>query len=284
MDIKMQNIRTNGENGAAHVNGSTDRVTSGNGESVAVDAKETDVLLSVQVDGCNGGRRPSDHAAEPQGNMGHAVEEGCNGEVITSGDDSESQRNPGNASGEIRRIKDELNKVIFCQKVRLWMVIIFIFLLIFAVIISSLLICSVIHEDVDEKFDPTLFKSPLYFNGSFQLPNQVFKEELFTMSFNESQTLAADLQQKLADLYRASPALGRYFSGAEIYAFRNGSVIADYQLKFLMPEEQQGPLRNFILSREMVYNVFRQFLYDQESDESGPMYIDPVSLIMFLRR
>lgn len=47
-----------------------------------------------------------------------------------------------------------------------------------------------------------------------------------------------------------------------------------------MPEEQQDELRNFTLSREMVYNVFRQFLYDQESDKSEPMYIDPVSLNM----
>lgn len=62
---------------------------------------------------------------------------------------------------------------------------------------------------------------------------------------------------------------------------RNGSVIVDYQLTFLMPEENQDQLRNFTLSREMVYNVFRQFLYDQEA-ESAPTYIDPVSLIMFL--
>ena len=65
---------------------------------------------------------------------------------------------------------------------------------------------------------------------------------------------------------------------------RNGSVIADYQLTFVMPEEQQDQLRNVTLSREMVYNVFRQFLYDQEQpDESGQMYIDPVSLNMSLR-
>ncbi len=64
---------------------------------------------------------------------------------------------------------------------------------------------------------------------------------------------------------------------------RNGSVIADYQLTFLMPEEQQDQLRNFTLSREMVYSVFRQFLYDQETDEPGLMYIDPLSLNMFLR-
>nr|ACQ57851.1 TPA-induced transmembrane protein homolog [Anoplopoma fimbria] len=115
------------------------------------------------------------------------------------------------------------------------------------------------------------------------MPNRVFTEELFSISSNESQELAANLTEKLADLYRSSPALGRYFSKAEIQAFRNGSVIADYQLTFLMPEEQQDQLRNTTLSREMVFNVFRQFLYDQEGDESGQTYIDPVSLNMFLR-
>lgn len=59
---------------------------------------------------------------------------------------------------------------------------------------------------------------------------------------------------------------------------RNGSVITDYQLTFLMPEEDQDQLTNFTLSREMVYNVFRQFLYDQDLDQSKPMYINPVSL------
>lgn len=62
---------------------------------------------------------------------------------------------------------------------------------------------------------------------------------------------------------------------------RNGSVIADYKLTFHMPEEEKDQLRNFTLSREMVYNVFRQFLYDQES-ELDPMFIDPASLKMVL--
>lgn len=68
-----------------------------------------------------------------------------------------------------------------------------------------------------------------------------------------------------------------------LFPHRNGSVVVDYQLTFLMPEEQQDQLRNITLSREMVYNVFRQFLYDQEADESGQMYVDPASLNMFLR-
>uniref|UniRef100_UPI0037E8DABC TPA-induced transmembrane protein homolog n=1 Tax=Semicossyphus pulcher TaxID=241346 RepID=UPI0037E8DABC len=279
MDIPMQTFRTNGDHGVTY--SPNERVT-GNGDSVPYvipEATETDVLLSVQTDSCNG-EIPSLHAAEPQRNLGNTSAEATsyNGEMLPTADAAESQSDLENASREIRCIKKELKEILFC-KVRLWMAIILVFLLMFAVIIISLLVCSAIHEDVDERFDKSLFKCPLYFNGSFQLPNMVFTEEPFTQSFNESQTLAADLQGKLDDLYRSSPALGRYFSGIEIHAFRNGSVNADYLLKFVMPEERQDQLRNFILSREMVYNVFRQFLYDQESD-SGQLYIDPVSLNM----
>uniref|UniRef100_A0A3B4YHQ0 SEA domain-containing protein n=1 Tax=Seriola lalandi dorsalis TaxID=1841481 RepID=A0A3B4YHQ0_SERLL len=99
---------------------------------------------------------------------------------------------------------------------------------------------------------------------------------------NESDELIAT-GYSLADIYRSSPALGRYFSKAEIHVLRNSSVIADYHLTFLMPEEQQDQLRNFTLSREMVYNVFRQFLYDQEPDSSELLYIDPLSLNIQLR-
>lgn len=65
-----------------------------------------------------------------------------------------------------------------------------------------------------------------------------------------------------------------------ISALRNGSVIADYKLTFHIPEEEKDELRNFTLSREMVYNVFRQFLYDQDSAASEPMFIDHDSLRM----
>ncbi|XP_070762300.1 TPA-induced transmembrane protein homolog [Enoplosus armatus] len=263
MDIELQTITTNGNNGAECF--SYERETAANGDDGVAcrlpNATERDGLLSEQTTGCNGETMPSGHAAELHGNLGNAYAPQENSSLC--------------------RIKKELNDFVFL-KVRLWMVIIFIFLLIFAVIIISLFVCSAIHEDVDENFDRSLFTVPRYFNGSFELPNLTFTEELLTLSSNESQALTADLQQKMADLYTSSPALGRYFSKAEISAFRNGSVIADYQLTFLMPEEQQDQLRNFTLSREMVYNVFRQFLHDQEPDESGQMYIDPVSLNMFL--
>ncbi|XP_074536053.1 TPA-induced transmembrane protein homolog [Halichoeres trimaculatus] len=277
MDIEMQAVRTNGDHGASYV--TSDRVTAANGESVALDvvpdAKETDVLLSVQTDGQNG-ETIATKTGDASGQDTHG-----NGDTVPCRGSAESPSSLRDCHRVVKRKKEELNEVIF-WKVRLWMVILFVLFLILVTIIISLLICSAIHEDVDEKFDPSLFKFPLYFNGNFQLPNQAFTDRLLTLSFNESQTLAADLQEKLAGLYKSSPALGRYFSEAEIQAFRNGSVIADYQLKFLMPEEQQDQLRKFTLSREMVYNVLRQFLYDQES-ESELTYIDPFSLNMFLK-
>ncbi|XP_037322484.2 TPA-induced transmembrane protein homolog [Pungitius pungitius] len=238
-----------------------------------------------------------------QTSMDHEMKPiGTNGAEVTVNGDSVAYRIPGatekdrflpdqNTSAESQRTREKTFTLpeicskcrISRERLKLLLVIVAILLFIAAVIGISLAVCSAIYEDSDEDFDSSLFKVPRSFNGSFRLPNRVFTNGLFTLSSNESQALAADLQDKLADLYRSSPALGRYFSQAEIQAFRNGSVIADYQLMFLMPEEQQAELRNVTLSREMVYNVFRQFLYDLESDDSGPMYIDPVSLHMFLR-
>ncbi|XP_071352553.1 TPA-induced transmembrane protein homolog [Trachinotus anak] len=251
MDNPLPLFTSNGNDGASY--SSNERVTGSNGDGAPYqtsEATERDGLLTVQVTGRNGDTTLSSHA-EAQRNLGnnHTTQE----------------------KNSTSRIKREMCEIVF-WRVRMWMVILFIFLLIIVVIIISLAVCSAIHEDPDEKFDPSLFKVPLYFNGSFQLPNIALSDS--------RETLTADLQDKLADIYRSSPALGRYFSKAEIQVLRNSSVIADYHLTFLMPEGQQDELRNFTLSRETVYNVFRQFLYDQEPDSSDPLYIDPPSLNM----
>ncbi|KAM4567076.1 TPA-induced transmembrane protein isoform 2-T2 [Odontesthes bonariensis] len=219
------------------------------GVKVNADDTETDVFLPVPVSS-NGEIPGDDHRT---------------GGLRNGGD----RNNTRLENSSVSRIKKELREKVF-WKVRLWMIILFIFVLIIVVILISLALCSVIHDDEDEKFDPSLFKIPQYFNGSFQMQN---------LSFTESEK-PAELQNKLAELYRSSPALGRYFSKAELHAARNDSVVIEYELTFVLPEEQQEELRNFTLSREMVYNVFRQFLYEQEPLESGMTYIDPVSLKM----
>ncbi|XP_028276012.1 TPA-induced transmembrane protein homolog [Parambassis ranga] len=254
MEIKMDTMRAD-EYDAARFS-SNEREAADVEAHRSPDATETDQFLS-----------------EPafNGNGGH-----------TSGQRNRGNNDIGHREGAVCRVKKELCQNVF-HGVRLWMIIVIILLIIAALIILSLFVCAAIHEDVDEKFDSSLFKVPRYFNGSFRLPNFVFTEELLTPSSNKRQALAAELQNKLNDLYRSSPALGRYFSKADIQAFRSGSVMADYTLLFHLPEEELGQLRNFTLSWEMVFNVFRQFLYDQESAESGPMYIDPDSLQMYSR-
>ncbi|XP_030007185.1 TPA-induced transmembrane protein [Sphaeramia orbicularis] len=251
-NIQLQNTNTNGNDGAAHVD--IEPVAAGNGEGQGYPT-ERDGLLARQANAGNGETMPSPHEVEAQ-----------------------RRTNPEKCA--MCRIKDQLNEKVF-GVFRLWMIIVLILIAIIVVIVVSMTLCTVLYEDVDEKFDSSLFDVPLYFNGSFRLPNQDFTEDFLSLSSNKSQEVAAELQQKLADLYRTSPALGRYFSTAEIYDFRSGSVIAEYKLAFVMPADEQDQLRNFTLSREMVYNVLRQFLYDQEAEESELMYIDPGSLTMY---
>ncbi|XP_061575745.1 TPA-induced transmembrane protein homolog [Cololabis saira] len=208
------------------------------------------------------------YVAESQGLMQMA---NGNGERMAMG--TEGQQNGGNGYHSQENIRPiygiaELNKKVY-RGVRLWMIILLILVIIAVVIVGTLAVCSAIHVDEDEQFDRSLFKIPHYFNGSFDIPSNP--------SYNESQ-VSADLQQKLADLYRSSHALGRYFSEAEIYALRNNSVA--YKLTFVLPDEEKEELRNLTVSREMVYNVFRQFLYDQDPVEPGGMHIDKASLKM----
>ncbi|XP_047449882.1 TPA-induced transmembrane protein homolog [Mugil cephalus] len=223
------------------------------------DATERDVLLFVEIANSNGETHPSHHSAQGQSSL-------------------ENNSTPHEESA-VSRVKRELNERVF-MKVRLWMILVMIVVLIIVVIIISVAACSANHTDVDDKYDPSLFVVPQGFSGNFKLPKQNFTTELLDINSTQSRALATELQNELADLYRSSAALGRYFNTFEIKAFRNDPVTADYSLTFLLPKEQLDELRNFTLSREMVYNVFRQFLYDQEPAESGPLYVDPVSLQM----
>ncbi|XP_008424600.1 TPA-induced transmembrane protein homolog isoform X2 [Poecilia reticulata] len=139
--------------------------------------------------------------------------------------------------------------------------------LITVVIVISVLACCANNVDEDENFDRTTFNLQQKFNGSFQMQ---------TPFSNETQGLN-DVQRKLTELYESSHALGRFFSNAETFRLGSESAVVQYKLEFIFPEEE---LRNSILSREMVYNVFRQFLYDQNEEESGIMFIVPTSLEM----
>ncbi|XP_049582814.1 TPA-induced transmembrane protein [Syngnathus scovelli] len=245
-DIELQDIKTNGSDALES------SVTTGNGDNHPKGCEETSGLLSAQRNGCNGEKMPSEPVAT---------------EAISSSEES-----------AVDRVKRELNKVVCGDNVRLWMVLLLLPVVLMAAILISLALCSVVYRDPDEKFNRATFRVPRLFNGSFVLPGLNFTEDLLNLSSNRSRDLTGDLQGKLSNVYTSSPALGRYFSKAEIHTLRNGSVIAEYQLTFFMPEEHQEQLRDFTLSRKMVYNVLRQFLYEQDRAASSALYIDPVSL------
>uniref|UniRef100_A0A3Q2EBX3 SEA domain-containing protein n=1 Tax=Cyprinodon variegatus TaxID=28743 RepID=A0A3Q2EBX3_CYPVA len=161
------------------------------------------------------------------------------------------------------------------KKLKKWIACIFLFVIIAIVIGISCAVCFGIKEydedDGDETYDQSKFNQKQKFNGSFQITHEPMS--------NETQVLL-DLQEKLAGLYKSSPALGRFFSEAETLFPRNESAVVQYRLTFVFPEEQQADLKKFTLSREMVYNVFRQFLYDQDENELGKIFIEPFSLKM----
>ncbi|KAJ8256666.1 hypothetical protein COCON_G00188180 [Conger conger] len=165
------------------------------------------------------------------------------------------------------------------RMVKPWMIIALVLLLIVITAVTlGLLLWAALYKDEDDTFQRDTFVVPLFYSGSLRLVNLNFTDNLLSPSSNQSQALSTQLEDKLSHVYSTSPALGRYFSGAGLYAFRNGSVTAYYWLKFLMPLDHEQ-LLHFTLSREMVYNVLRQHLYDLEPG-SDLLYIDPSAIHM----
>ncbi|KAI5099053.1 guanylate cyclase activator 1C [Silurus meridionalis] len=169
--------------------------------------------------------------------------------------------------GTLSRLKKELQEEA-CWKVRVWMLILIILILIILVIFFSVYFCSVYQEDVDDKYNVADFVVPLFFRGHFTLLNKNLTLD------TQSQSI---LKQKLTHIYNSSYALGRYFSLATVNALRDSSSPVEYELKFMMPEEHKL-LKEFTLSKEMVYNVLLQQIYDQDINE--PLRIVPTSLTM----
>ncbi|KAM9820306.1 TPA-induced transmembrane protein homolog [Neosynchiropus ocellatus] len=184
----------------------------------------------------------------------------------------EPERRSSHKVSKTCRVKEELNEVVF-WKFRMWMILIFISVLIVAVILISLALCSLVYKDKDEQFDASTFNVSRLFNGTFRMQSPALSEGVAVAASNQSQALTSRLQDQLEDLYKSSPALGRYFSSAEVAPLRKDPAVAEFRLKFLMPAGQRGQLRKFTLSREMIYNVLRQFLYEQPS-----LRIEPASL------
>lgn len=251
-------------------------MSNGNERSARVNGQE------ASKDETDGFRRKKN---EPETHGLLENEEALNGNTVTtdsrSNHDIEAHRPiyTNQKKSAVCQVKEELTQKICKNRIPLWAVLILIFVLIIGIIFASLALCTVIYDDVDEKYDSRMFEVQTHFNGSFLLPNLNFTEEQLNMASNESHTLAAELNNKLDDLYTNSPALGRYFSSSEIDDLSEAPAKALFHLTFRMPAVEQSELKRFTLSRSMVYNVLRQFLFDQE-DTADRLYIEPTSLNM----
>lgn len=250
-------LMSNGNDGAAHAV---------NGQDVNTD--EPDARIRRNVPGTE-----TERLIESDVTNGSPV-------GMDNGHDAEAENPPHyeKKRGAVCRVKDELTQKV-CGKVPLWVVFLLLLVLIILVIFASLALCTVIYEDVDEKFNRMQFNVNRKFNGSFQLPNLNFTEERMFVNSSEGRALAAQLENKLDDLYRNSPALGRYYTSSQVYDFSDDPVTAWFRLTFLMPVLEQADLKRYTLSRTMVYNVLRQFLLEQD-DTSEPAFIQPASLTM----
>lgn len=250
---------SNGNEGAARANGQVDPATDEvDGFPRRKDEPETERLL--ESDGVSNGNA--------------AVEDGLN---FNNDVESQSKLHNHQKKSAVCQVKEELTQKVCAGRVPLWAVLILVFVLIVCIIFASLALCTVIYDDEDEKFDPRALNVQRNFNGSFQLPNVNFTEEPLNLT-----SLSAELKNKLDGVFRDSPALGRYFSSSEIHNFSDDvPVTASFDLNFLMPSAEIYELSRFTLSKSMVYNVLRQFLFDQEDeDPTGREYILPSSLNM----
>ncbi|XP_060800141.1 TPA-induced transmembrane protein isoform X2 [Neoarius graeffei] len=173
---------------------------------------------------------------------------------------------PDEPEGTLGRLKRELNEPA-CWKLKVWMLILIVFIVLVLVIFLSLYLCSVYKEDVDDKYNVAEFVVPRYFRGNLTLLKNVTLDA-------QSQS---SLQQKLTHIYTSSFALGRYFSLARVKPKRNSNSSAEYELEFKIPKEHEQLIR-YTLSKELVYSVLLQQLFDQ--DTGDPLYIEPSSLTM----
>ncbi|KAK7882926.1 hypothetical protein WMY93_029100 [Mugilogobius chulae] len=286
IDIELQPVANGNDAGAAYVN----RQDCVNGLETG---GETEKLLSEDCVDSGATRRPtdtkqfSDNCVDVPANGGASktknVSEDCVDGPAVRRIDPEKDALDGPPKEEeksvVDQIKEELNYKV-CKKVPMWAVLVIIFITVLLLIFASLTLCRVTYEDPDEKYDSSKFDASRSFNGSFELRNIESVEKPRNMVSMLNQPLTLELKNMLDDLYESSPALGRYFSKSEINNFRNGPVTASYTLKFKMPSKEEGELTHFTLSREMVYNVFKQFLYDQAVEDSHRIYIEPASLTM----
>lgn len=156
-------------------------------------------------------------------------------------------------------------------KCKLWMVITTIFLVILLVILISLILYSNVYIDEDDYWDPPLSSGNFHnFSGTLELKCSL------------PQFSSEDITERLTEVYRSSPALGRYFRSAQVISFSNESSTVIYQLVFSLPPSTEGFMEN-TMNPDFIQNILRQNIYDEDTlnpgtSECDRLKLDPTSL------
>lgn len=179
-------------------------------------------------------------------------------------DGFDSQTETSKWRRELQSLKTELNEPVV-WKLKLWMVILLVCVVIALVIGISFIVCAVSDDDGDENYDKSSFVVKRFFGGSFTVNGNSFSSE----------REIPQLEQQLTEVYSSSPALERYFSNVTVNHLQD--TTAQFKLQFMMPLDHEELVR-YTLSLKMVKNVLLQHLYDQDTGE--PLYIIPTSLRM----
>ncbi|KTF76892.1 hypothetical protein cypCar_00030455 [Cyprinus carpio] len=108
---------------------------------------------------------------------------------VDGGVDTDSPTQP-KCQRELRRVKRELNEVVV-WKLKLWTLLLIIFLAIALVIGISIIVCSAVHDDKDEKYDKSSFVVARFFRGNFTLD-----ANSFTSNSQDEETMT-ELKQQL---------------------------------------------------------------------------------------
>nr|XP_060626610.1 TPA-induced transmembrane protein [Anolis sagrei ordinatus]XP_060626611.1 TPA-induced transmembrane protein [Anolis sagrei ordinatus] len=170
-------------------------------------------------------------------------------------------------------------------KCKLWMIITYIFLLLIVVTILAVTLNSVGYIDEDEYWDSESIANGNHHNFSGILkvhcenPEPLLSESTYNL-------LSENLHKRLTDIYRDSPALGRYFISAEVISISDGNNTAFYHLWFSVPQDETEEFMKYRMSQKFVMNILRQNIYDQEEmdglevPECTNLRIDPTSLLL----
>ncbi|XP_025070072.1 TPA-induced transmembrane protein isoform X3 [Alligator sinensis] len=132
-----------------------------------------------------------------------------------------------------------------------------------------------VYIDEDEYWDPDLVSSGNHHNFSGTLKVQC----------SAGTAYSEDLTKKLTDIYKSSPALGRYFVSAHVVSFSDENATASYQLLFSLPPVTEEFMK-YTMSKDFVMNVLRQNILDEEDSydkgafDCTKIRLDPDSLTL----